>query len=97
MEKKLLLEILAKIEEYDKIFIFPHARPDGDCIGSSFGLKDIIKSSYPNKDVRVVGEGSDFTSFIGTPEVPNDIDFKGALAISLDTANETRIADGVFV
>lgn len=93
MDKKTLLEIYKKIEEYDKIIIFPHARPDGDCIGTSFGLKDIITQSFPKKEVHVAGEGSTFTSYIGTPETLKDEDFKGALGISVDTANEERIAD----
>jgi phosphoesterase RecJ-like protein len=93
MDKTKLLEIYNKIVEYQKILIFPHARPDGDCIGTSFGLKGIISASFPDKDVRVVGEGSDFTSYIGTPEVLEDAEFKGALAISVDTANEERIGE----
>ena len=34
-------EILKKIKEYNKIIITMHQRPDGDCYGSAFGLKDI--------------------------------------------------------
>jgi nanoRNase/pAp phosphatase (c-di-AMP/oligoRNAs hydrolase) len=29
--------ILNKIKEYNKILIFGHVRPDGDCIGSQYG------------------------------------------------------------
>lgn len=93
MDKALLTQIKKKIEEYDKIIIFPHARPDGDCIGTSFGLLDIIQSTWPNKTVKVAGEGSDFTSFLGTPEQLEDVDFEGALGISVDTANGDRIAE----
>ena len=41
--------ILNKIKEYKTIIIHGHLRPDGDCYGSQFGLKDIIKSSFPEK------------------------------------------------
>ena len=41
----------------------------------------------------VAGESSVFTSFLGTPVQLGDGDYKGALAISLDTANHDRIAD----
>ncbi|MCR5647295.1 MAG: DHH family phosphoesterase, partial [Acholeplasmatales bacterium] len=41
--------ILSKIKEYNKILIFGHVRPDGDCIGSQYGLARIIKETYPNK------------------------------------------------
>lgn len=93
MDRKLLKEILDEIKKFDKIIIFPHARPDGDAIGSSFGLKDIIQTSFPKKSVHVVGESSDFTSYIDIPEQPSDELFKGALAISLDTSNSDRIGD----
>ncbi len=93
MDTKKLKKILDKIKEYDKIVIFPHARPDGDCIGTSFGLKDIIATTWPEKEVHVVGETSDFTKFIGIPETLDDEAFTGALGISVDTANHNRIGE----
>jgi phosphoesterase RecJ-like protein len=96
MNKELLNEILATIKEYDKIIIFPHGRPDGDAIGTSFGLKDILVSSFPKKDIHVAGESSEFTSFLGVPEQLEDDAFKDALAICVDTANSTRLADQRF-
>ena len=42
-------EMLNKIKEYNRIIIFGHIRPDGDCIGSQYGLYNIIKESFPNK------------------------------------------------
>ena len=41
--------ILNKIKEYNRIIIFGHERPDGDCIGSQYGLYYIIKETYPEK------------------------------------------------
>ena len=38
--------ILNKIKEYSRIIIFGHERPDGDCIGSQYGLYNIIKESF---------------------------------------------------
>jgi phosphoesterase RecJ-like protein len=93
MDKQGLALIFNTIKESKKIIIFPHARPDGDCIGTSFGLKDIISTTWPEKLVHVAGETSDFTSFIGVPEQLEDEYLKDALAISVDTANEIRIAD----
>lgn len=96
MNKQKLKDICSKMEQYDKIIIIPHRRPDGDAIGTSFGLKDIIATTWPNKTVHVVGESSDFTSFIGIPEELDDEAFKGALAIAVDTANKDRLADNRF-
>ncbi|WP_343089359.1 DHH family phosphoesterase, partial [Methanocalculus natronophilus] len=88
-----LKSIHEKIKEYKKIIILPHARPDGDCMGTAFGLKDIIESTYPEKAVYVSGESSDFTQFIGTLDEIEDEVFKGALVIAVDTGNKERIAD----
>jgi len=93
MDKTVLQDMYATIKDFEKVIIFPHKRPDGDCIGTSFGLKDIIQTTWPNKEVHVAGESSDFTSFIGVPEQLEDTDFDGALAIAVDTANKDRLAD----
>lgn len=86
-------QILKKIKEYNTIIIHGHKRPDGDCLGSQFGLKDIIKESFPEKNVYVVGETSDYVSFLGTPDTISDDVFKGALSIIVDLANSDRISD----
>ena len=39
--------ILEKIKEFDTIIIHRHKRPDGDCIGSQFGLKYFIEYNFP--------------------------------------------------
>ena len=96
MDKVKLTEIFTDIKKYQKIIIFPHKRPDGDAIGTSYGLKDIITTTWPNKEVHVAGETSEFTSFIGIPEQLEDTDFDGALGIALDTANKDRLGDQRF-
>jgi bifunctional oligoribonuclease and PAP phosphatase NrnA len=88
--------ILNKIKEYKKVIIHMHIRPDGDCYGSGFGLKEIIKESFPEKEVYVVGEESEYVSFIGKPDIIEDEVFKGALSISVDTASSTRVSDQRF-
>ena len=86
-------KIIEKIQEYDKIIIHGHQRPDGDCYGSQFGLKGIINASYPEKTVYVVGEESQYVSFLGKMDVIDDSEFKGALSIIVDTGNSERISD----
>jgi len=85
--------ILKKIENYDKIIIFGHIRPDGDCLGSQFGLKHLIKESYPEKEVFVVGENSNYVSFLGQVDILSDQEFNESLAIIVDTALRSRISD----
>lgn len=73
-----------------------HIRPDGDCYGSGFGLKEIIKETYPNKEVYVVGETASYVKFIGNvDEIPDEY-FKGALSIVVDTASGERVSDQRF-
>ncbi len=93
MDKEKLLQIYEKIEEYQKIIISVHKRPDGDCLGSAFGLKDIIKTTWPEKEVYAVGENVGYLSFLGPVDEIKDNVFKGALVISVDTASEDRIWD----
>lgn len=81
------------IEKYDKIVLHGHGRPDGDCIGSQYGLYYLIKDNYPDKKVYITGTTSEFVSFIGKPELVSDEVFEGALSICLDCATEERLSD----
>ena len=86
--------ILKKIKEFDTIIIHGHYRPDGDCIGSQYGLMHIIKATFPNKNVIITGETSDFVSFIGTPTILEDESlFENALSICVDCATSERLSD----
>ncbi len=88
--------ILQKIKEYNRIIIHMHIRPDGDCYGSGFGLKEIIKETYSNKEVYVVGETANYVKFIGDVDKIPDEYFKGALSIVVDTASGERVSDQRF-
>lgn len=85
--------ILNKIKEYDTIIIFRHARPDGDCKGSSMGLRDILRLSFPEKHIYLIHDDhSDFLAFMGEedPEVADEV-YQSALGIVVDTATTNRI------
>lgn len=85
--------ILKKIRQYNTIIIHGHERPDGDCLGSQFGLKDIIKTSFSKKEVYVVGSNAAYVSFLGQTDIIDDSKFQGALSIIVDTSNIERIDD----
>jgi phosphoesterase RecJ-like protein len=77
-------------------------RPDGDCYGAGFGLKYILKQSFPEKEIYIVGETADYVKFIGDVDVIPDETYQGALSIVVDTATHDRVADqryskGAFV
>lgn len=85
--------IIKKIIQYENILLFGHKRADGDVFGSQIGLKNIIKTTYPNKNVYILGEKPDRLSYIGVLDEANNIDFSNSLGIILDTANPERVSD----
>ena len=89
----ILKNIIKLIKKYNTIIIHGHQHPDGDCLGSQMGLRDIILNTYPNKTVYVVGEESEYISFLGKPDTIVDDVFKGALSIVVDLANSERASD----
>jgi len=91
--QKNMQKILNRIKKYETIIIHGHKRPDGDCYGAQFGLKNIIYHSFPEKRVYVVGERSAFVDFIGKFDVITDDTYQGALCFVVDTAVEDRISD----
>lgn len=96
MDKGKLLDIYAKIKDFNKIIISVHKRPDGDCLGSAFGLKDIIKTTWPKKEVLIAAESVGYLKFLGKADEIADEDYDGALVISVDTAARNRIYDQRF-
>jgi phosphoesterase RecJ-like protein len=85
--------ILDKILEYQTIIIHMHQRPDGDCYGAGFGLKEILKESFPAKQIYVVGDTAEYVKFIGDVDHIDDSVYQEALVIVVDTATRDRIAD----
>ena len=88
-------QILEEIKSYNRILIHGHIRPDGDCYGSQFGLQAIIKENFPEKDVRVVGDTSEYVSFLGTPEKETITDemYDDALVIVVDCGSAERVSE----
>lgn len=86
-------EILATIKAFDRIIIHRHQRPDPDALGSQVGLAEILRASFPKKEIYQVGgpvEGLDYLTLMQT--IPDDL-YKGALVIVTDTANAPRVSD----
>ncbi|MGX9357999.1 DHH family phosphoesterase [Mycoplasma sp. 773] len=89
------------IESHDNIFIFHHIRPDGDCLGSQFGLRELIKTNYPEKKVFVFGDNIgafpffewDFDKF---EDVPKE-NFKNSLGIVVDANSSNRIQFAQYI
>ena len=95
MNKLVKQQILDKIKEYDKIFLFRHIRNDGDCVGSTKGLKRILELTFPNKKIYLIDDDhAEYLEFLGPEDepVPEEM-YKDALGIVVDTASEARISN----
>ena len=92
---KMAREVLDTIKQYDKIIIFRHFRPDGDCVGSSKGLHRILSLTFPEKEIILQNcDFSDYLSFLGgEPEIKDDDYYADALGIVVDTATSNRISN----
>ena len=94
MSLKIMTTILEKIKEYHRILLFRHFRPDGDAIGSTKGLQEILRITYPEKEIYLVNEDySDYLAFLGKEdgEIKEEL-FTDALGIVLDSGTPTRIS-----
>lgn len=84
------------IEQFETIIIHGHAKPDGDCYGSQLGLKNIIKNTYPDKNVYVVGETEPIISFLGKMDIIPDDFYKNALVFVVDCGQKNVISDSRY-
>ncbi|WP_413627161.1 bifunctional oligoribonuclease/PAP phosphatase NrnA [Fructilactobacillus vespulae] len=89
-------QILAKIGEYETVIIHRHQHPDPDAIGSQMGLADLIKTTFPNKNVLCVGKQYESFKWLGETDEVSDDQYQNALVIVVDTANQPRVDDDRF-
>ena len=88
-------QILELIRSYPRIIIHRHKNPDGDALGSQLGLYQILRDSFPEKEVYIVGDMTPryaFMAFRPMDEVADSL-YEGALAIVLDTSAKALISD----
>lgn len=88
--------LIEKLYKYDKIFIHSHVNPDGDSLGSSFGLYHIIKENFSKKRVYVVSEKSQRLQFLGEPDLVFPEMYEDSLSIIVDTPVEDRVSFDYF-
>ena len=95
MNREIKQTIFNKIKEYDRIMLFRHVRNDGDCVGATKGMKEIIKSTWPEKEVLLIdADTAKYLEFMGPEDEPvADELYAEALGIVLDTASEARISN----
>lgn len=97
MDKKVVKEIIKKIKQYDTIVIHRHIRPDGDCIGATLGLREVLRDSFPNKKIYSVGKDvPEYLEFLGKEDEVDDSVYQNALAIVVDSSVSDRTYDERF-
>lgn len=92
-------QILDKMKEYNRIIIHRHNKPDGDAMGSQIGLKHILKANFPEKEIYVVGDTSNYLSFMEDTAMDDVADslFADALSIILDCGSSKLISDDRYL
>lgn len=86
-------KIIEAIKAYDTVIIHRHVRPDPDAYGSQGGLKELIKASFPEKNVFIVGEEDAALDYLQKMDEVSSETYEGALVIICDTANLPRVSD----
>ena len=89
----MFLQIFELIKKYDRIVIARHIGVDPDAMASSCALKNSILLTFPYKNVKLLGTGSNRFSYFGKLDKPEEIK-ENTLLIVTDTPDIRRI-DGV--
>lgn len=85
-------KILEEINKANSIVILTHENPDGDAIGSSLAMYNILKAYGKNPDVIIPEYSKIFEFLPGTKEIKKESQVqKYDLAISLDCPTIGRL------
>lgn len=93
------LEIQKIIKKYSSIIIFHHINPDGDCLGTQFGLRELIQDNFPDKKVYVVGDSNNILSFLDFKHdsIPDEEILLESLGIVVDANFTNRIENSELI
>ncbi len=94
-------ELLNLIKNHEKIVIMRHHMPDGDALGSQFGIGNWIKINFPKKKIYYIGYDSEDRLSKLFPKANNVSEknqdkLKDSLVIVTDCANAKRIDNHNF-
>ena len=64
-----LSETSARLPAGESVLILFHRHPDGDAVGSTKGLREILRLSYPEKEI--VLQNCDFSNYSNAHRVPD--------------------------
>lgn len=84
-------KIYRKIKQHDTIIIARHIGADPDALGSSLGLRDSIRKTFPHKHVYTVGCPTSKFRYMGGLDHVTEEMMEGALLIVTDTPDQKRV------
>ena len=84
-----------EIARHSSTVIIGHIQPDGDCMGSSFGLFHLIRDNYGIEPV-IVNQPIRRFDFLGKWNAPGSVDYTEAFVIQVDNSTRERSADPSF-
>lgn len=87
-------KIYNMIKKYNRIVIARHVGADPDALGSEIALREIIKETFPKKEVYAVGYPASKFSFLGHLDKMHEEYYEDSLLIVVDLPDKKRI-DGV--
>jgi len=73
------------VVQSDTIIIYRRDNPDENAYGSQLGLKEIIKTNFPEKNVYAAGENSEYLNPLGRMDRYDPALIPTSLAIVVDT------------
>lgn len=92
--KNIYKQILDRINEYKTVTIFTHVQPDGDTIGTSIALKELILLNTEGIEVKISGDKYPYNlSYLPTNDEVSDDYIKNSLAILVDASSIKRTFD----
>ncbi len=91
-------QLEAKIKKYKNIVIYHHIRPDGDCLGSQFGMKNLILENFKNKNVLTIGDSKGLYNFLDfTMDEIENKPMEDSLAIIVDANYKERLEKRIYL
>lgn len=85
-------ELFDIIASYQRILIYGHALPDGDCYGCQIGLRDVLRFAFPEKEIYAIGTGiPQLANYFGEMDHIDESLIQGSLGIIVDVSCLRRV------
>jgi len=96
--KEDIARVFDEVEKADSIVLFGHVNPDGDCLGSVYGMKRALKEFFPQKKVYAVGSHPKYLEELLDPsDILDEETYKKSLGFIVDVSDGARIEDKNYV